>query len=96
MDRQDAGERVRPGLRVWLTVAREPAIVRRALKFALVIGAVLAAINHGDEILAGEIDARRLLKMCVTMLVPYTVSTLSSVGATLHLREQLARRDGRW
>jgi hypothetical protein len=79
-------------VRVWLRVAREPAIVRRALKFALVVGAILATINHGDEILAGEIDRRRLLKMCLTMLVPYTVSTLSSVGATLAIRE--ARRDG--
>jgi hypothetical protein len=72
----------------WLAVARERAVVLRALKFALVVGAVLIAINHGDALLRGEVDARRLLKMSLTVLVPYVVSTLSSVGATLALRER--------
>jgi hypothetical protein len=72
----------------WLAVARERAVVLRALKFALVVGAVLIAINHGDALLRGEVDARRLLKMGLTVLVPYVVSTLSSVGATLALRER--------
>ena len=35
----------------WLAVARERAVVLRALKFALVVGAVLIAINHGDALL---------------------------------------------
>ena len=70
----------------WLAVARERAVVLRALKFALVVGAVLIAINHGDALLLGEVDVRRLLKMGLTVLVPYVVSTLSSVGATLALR----------
>jgi len=47
---------------------------------------VLIAINHGDALLRGEIDAGRLLKMGLTVLVPYTVSTLSSVGAILEHR----------
>jgi hypothetical protein len=41
----------------------------------------LIAINHGDAILAGTIDGNRLFKMALTVLVPYCVSTLSSVGA---------------
>ena len=92
MQRQDDGGRSRPGLRAWLAVAREAAVVRRALKFAVVVGAILITINHGDAILAGDLDRRRLLKMALTVLVPYTVSTLSSVGATLALRAELARR----
>jgi len=31
--------------------------------------------------------------MCLTVLVPYAVSTLSSVGATLASRAELARRE---
>lgn len=77
----------------WLAVARERAVVLRAFKFALVVGAVLIAINHGDALWRGEVDARRLLKMGLTVLVPYVVSTLSSVGATLALRER-AREGG--
>jgi len=71
---------------VWLRVAGERPVVVRALKFAVVVGAVLIAINHGDALLRGEIDAGRLLKMGLTVLVPYTVSTLSSVGAILEHR----------
>jgi hypothetical protein len=71
----------------WLAVATERAVVLRACKFALVVGAVLIAINHGDALLAGDVSAGRLLKMGLTVLVPYVVSTLSSVGATLALRD---------
>lgn len=70
----------------WLSVARERGIVIRACKYAVVVGAVLISINHGDALLAGDVDARRLLKIGLTVLVPYVVSTLSSVGATLALR----------
>lgn len=37
----------------WLTVAAEPAVVRRAAIYAVVVGAVLIAINYGDAILRG-------------------------------------------
>ena len=70
----------------WLSVACERSIVLRACKYAVVVGAVLITINHGDALVAGELDLRRLLKMGLTVLVPYVVSTLSSVGATLALR----------
>ena len=62
-------------------LAFQPAVVRRACGYALVVGAILIAINHGDAILAGDLDATRCWKMGLTLLVPYTVSTLSSVGA---------------
>jgi len=75
------------GAASWLAVARERTVVLRACKFALVVGAVLIAINHGDAILRGDLDARRVLRMGLTVLVPYVVSTLSSVGATLAQRK---------
>jgi hypothetical protein len=49
--------------------------------YALVVGSVLAAINHGDTILSRSLTATHLWKIGLTYLVPYTVSTLSSVGA---------------
>lgn len=55
--------------------------MRRALLFAVTVGPVLVAINHGDALLAGELGAGRLLKIGLTMLVPYAVSTISSVLA---------------
>lgn len=74
----------------WFALARSRAVVRRALGFAVVVGAILIAINHGPAILAGEVDASRVFQMGLTVLVPYMVSTLSSVQA---MRELGARRD---
>ena len=65
---------------VWC-LAFEARVARRALGFAVVVGSVLIAINHGDAILAGDVSAGRILKMGLTVLVPYAVSTLSSVMA---------------
>ena len=67
----------------WLRIATSPAIVRRACGYAVVVGSVLITINHGDAILAGDLPPARLLRMGLTVAVPYLVSTFSSVGATI-------------
>ncbi len=68
-------------MREWLELATSRPVVRRALAYAVIVGAVLIAINHGDALLQGEISQTRVLKMMLTILVPYSVSTLSSVQA---------------
>lgn len=65
----------------WLQVAASRAVVVRALKYAVGVGAILIAINHGDALLSGQVDGVRVAKMGLTALVPYCVSTASSVGA---------------
>ena len=65
----------------FLRVASQASVVRRALAYAVVVGGVLIAINHGDALLAGDLSGPRLLKMGLTAMVPYVVSTLSSVSA---------------
>ena len=60
---------------------------RRALKVALIVGSILLAINHGDALLKGEISLPRLLRMILTVIVPYVVSTVSSTGAILEMRK---------
>lgn len=70
----------------WLALATSPSVVRRALLMAAIVGALLITINHGDAILRGEVDRTRLLKMALTLLVPYCVSTYSSVGAMRAIR----------
>jgi hypothetical protein len=64
-----------------LRFALESSVVKRALKYAVVVGLILIAINHGDAILRGDLTGGRLFKMTLTAVVPYLVSTLSSVGA---------------
>ena len=65
----------------WLRIAVEPSVVRRALRTMLVVGTILVAINHGDALLQGRLDGERVFKICLTLLVPYGVSTTSSVAA---------------
>jgi len=72
----------------WLSVAIRPPVVRRALLYGVVVGGILIAINHADALLRGDIDAVRTLKMIFTPLVPYAVSTLSSVGAIRSIENQ--------
>jgi hypothetical protein len=73
-----------------LALALQPAVVRRSLGYAFGVGAVLISINHGDAILGGDIDGTRMIKMALTVMVPYCVSTLSSVSA---IRQSERRRD---
>jgi len=68
-------------MRAWIALSFSRAVVRRAVLYAMVVGAVLIAINHGDAVLRGEIDVAQLLKMGLTVMVPYSVPTLSSVSA---------------
>jgi hypothetical protein len=66
----------------FLGVALRGPVVRRALGFALLVGAVLVGINYGDALLGQRaLGASDWLKMGLTVCVPYVVSTLSSVAA---------------
>ena len=65
----------------WWVLASSPPVVKRASVMAAVVGIILIAINHGPALLAGKVDAGRALQMGLTVLVPYTVSTVSSVLA---------------
>lgn len=80
-------------MREWLQIATEPAVVRRSLKYAVVVGAILVMINHGSVLLQGSLTGARLLQIGLTSIVPYLVSTASSVGALREAR-RLAISEG--
>jgi hypothetical protein len=65
--------------RAWLVLAFSDGVPRRALIVALVIGSILNFINQGDALIAGRpLD---WLKIALTFLVPYCVSTHGAVAA---------------
>ncbi len=68
-------------MREWFRLAISKPVVKRALTYAVVVGAILILINHSDALLQGKVDAAQIARMALTMLVPYAVSTLSSVSA---------------
>lgn len=65
----------------WLVLATSRLVVRRATLVALIVGSILVIINHGDAIVRGDLSAGRLLRIVLTVSVPYCVSTYSSVSA---------------
>jgi hypothetical protein len=64
-----------------LEIAFRPDVARRALIMALIVGAILIAINHGTCIATGDFNSVCLLRSVMTFFVPYAVSTVSSVLA---------------
>jgi len=78
--------------RSWLSLALSRGVVRRALAMVAIVGALLITINHGDALARGELDRTRVLKMALTLLVPYCVSTYSSVSALRSLQKSTEPR----
>ena len=74
----------------WLRLSINPSTVRRAFLTALVVGFVLITINYGSIILAGKVTTECVIRMCLTVMVPYIVSTVSSVAT----RRELAAKKG--
>jgi hypothetical protein len=80
-DRRSRRTAVTARVRSWLRIATGRSVLRRSLATALVVGAILAAINHGDAVLRGRIDAGLALQIALTFFVPFAVATVSSVAA---------------
>ena len=66
-------------MNTWLRRALSRPVVHRALIIALVVGPILVLINQGDYLLAGEWSKFSWLKAILTFIVPYLVSTVSSL-----------------
>ena len=72
-------------LRIALPIFFSKPVAVRAAKVAIIVGVILAFINHGGVILSGDITAECWIKMLLTCLVPYSVS---SITATMNIIEQ--------
>lgn len=63
----------------WLTAALRPEVVERSRRVALLVGTILVVINYTDVVLGGRLTVHDGIKMLLTYLVPYCVSTYASV-----------------
>ena len=54
--------------------------LRRTLSIALVVGAILTAINQLDVILGGDATTATWVKCATNFLVPFVVSNLGLLG----------------
>jgi len=63
-------------------------VPRRSLWVALIVGTILNLINQGDALLAGQrLD---FVKLALTYVVPYIVSTYGAVSCRLHAARSAA------
>ncbi|MFT7404638.1 nitrate/nitrite transporter NrtS [Zhongshania sp.] len=68
----------------FLEVALQPKVYRTALKVCLLVGTILALINHGSAIFNLSLSTQNILQIILSYLVPYSVSTYSSVKIILN------------
>jgi hypothetical protein len=77
----------------FLILARKREVVVRAGKTALIVGTLLTFINQGDALIAGQLPNG--LKLLLTYLVPYGVSTHGAVTAMRDHSRRKARQRAR-
>jgi hypothetical protein len=58
-------------------------VVITSLRVAIIVGTILAFINCGDRIFSLTLTRKEIVKICLTYLVPYFVSSYSSVKIIL-------------
>ena len=61
-------------------------VMKRSAIIALIVGTILAFINHGDVILTATLTPVCWIKMIATCFVPYTVSSVTTVLVALEQR----------
>ena len=61
-------------------------VMKRSAIVALIVGTILAFINHCDVILRASLTPVCWVKMIATCLVPYTVSSVKEVLGALEQR----------
>jgi hypothetical protein len=79
--RSEERARAPSGLSQFLALWFQRATVRRAVTVAMIVGPILTLINQYDAIASGSFGAKFFFKMGLTFLVPYSVSSYSSVIA---------------
>ncbi len=75
----------------WLCLCFSKNVMRRSSITALVVGAILTVINHGDAIIHGQVNPGLLLQVALTLLVPYMVSTISRVSTIYGMRKEMKK-----
>ncbi len=75
-------------LAAWIQIAADRSVVKRALVTSFVVGIILTAINHAADLRHGRLGSNLVWQVGLTLLVPYLVSTISSVAA---IKRQRAR-----
>ena len=63
----------------FLSTALSHEVLPTAIRVSMVVGTILALINHGPNLLQGSLSGQHFIQIGLTYLVPYSVSTYSAV-----------------
>jgi hypothetical protein len=77
-ERQDMQQSL-TNIRTFFVYCAERDTILRSIKTALVIGTILAIINHGQQMLSGHFELNWIVPMLITYLVPFSVATYGQV-----------------
>jgi hypothetical protein len=66
-------------MRTFFVYCLERDTILRSIKTALVIGSILALINHGQQMFSGHFALDWIVPMLVTYCVPFSVATYGQV-----------------
>jgi len=69
----------REGQRPLIAYCLERPTLLFSIKMALVVGTLLAVINHGQAIVTGHFTSDRLLPLLLTYCVPFAVAMYSQI-----------------
>jgi hypothetical protein len=67
------------GVRTVVDYCLERDTLVRSTKTGLVVGTILALINHGQQLLSGRFSPEWVIPMLLTYLVPFSVATYGQV-----------------
>ena len=79
---------------MWTAATSDRGILRRSIVTCLIVGSLLAVINHGDELIRGEFDSTMAWQIGLTFLVPFIVATLSGAAAIRGRASDAGNRSG--
>jgi hypothetical protein len=65
-----------------VVVLRQPVVLRRTVRIALLVGTILSAINQGGVILGGHATLVLWLRVVANYLIPFGVSNAGVLSAT--------------
>lgn len=66
----------------WRCAPVYPPILWRSVKIGILVGSVLAVINHGGALVRGELTSGVAWKIALTYLVPFVVATWGALAAS--------------
>lgn len=67
-------------LKIYCEIVISPSVINRAFKVSLIVGTALNLINQGESLIALDVVNLNLIKLTLTYLVPYGVTTYTATA----------------